>query len=371
MLGQSTAYISLENLRHNLAVLRSKLRPQTRIMAAVKADAYGHGAEEVGSCLYKEGVRDFAVACLDEALKLRAALPEDAEILVLGFTFPELAPQLCQYRITQTLLGEDYTRALAAVCRKQNLRVQVHLALDTGMGRIGFRSPQQAAAAAKLPQFLVTGAFTHFSCADGDDEAGRRYTQEQFRLFEQWTHALQAAGIALPHLHCNNSAAIFKYPEYQLNMVRAGIVLYGLSPSGRPEPVYRDLRPCMQLRSVISHVKEIPAGAHIGYGADFTAPRPMRIATVACGYADGYRRSLGKGYVLVCGKKAPLVGRVCMDQLMIDVTEIDTATFLTPVTLFGEDSGQVLSADVLAGWADTISYELLSDIARRVHRVYI
>ncbi len=369
MLCQTTAYVSLENIEHNIGVIRQKLDSKTKIMAAVKGDAYGHGVVAVANRLSKIGVNSFAVACLDEALQLRNILP-DSEILILGFTHPSLSLVLSRNKIIQAVYGLDFAQALSQSCSKNSVEVETHLAFDTGMGRIGFTDLESAVKAAHLTGIKVTGAFTHFSCADMCDEKSEKFTRAQFAKFIELTDGAVAAGVDIKTRHCANSAAIFKYPEFQLDMVRAGITMYGLAPNTDDSETYKELKPAMQLKTMISHIKTVEEGTKIGYGAAYTAPKQMRIATLPCGYADGYHRSLGAGYVLVCGKRAKIVGRVCMDQMMIDVSDIPEATFLSPVTLFGTSGEEMLSVDELARLSDTINYQLICDVSKRVIRVY-
>jgi len=369
MLCQTTAYIDLKNIEHNLGVVRSRLNPNTKIMAAVKAEAYGHGLAAVSAKLYSLGVTHFAVANLDEALSLRNCLP-DCEILILGFTHPSQAAVLCENRIAQALYSEEFAVALSESCKKNGVSVATHLAFETGMGRIGFSDARSAIRAAQLEGICIEGAFTHFSCADMTDEESRKFTQRQFDRFKEMTDCVKAAGIELPICHCGNSAAVFRYSELQMDMVRVGIVLYGLSPNPDDKETYKELKPVMQLKTVISHIKNVKAGDTIGYGASYTAQKQMRIATVPCGYADGYLRSLGAGYVLVCGRRAKIVGRVCMDQMMIDVSDIPEAQFLSKVTLFGKSGDEYLSVDELARLDQTINYQIICGITKRVVRVY-
>lgn len=369
MLCQTTAFVDLKKIEHNLGVVKSKLRPQTKIMAAVKAEAYGHGMAAVSQKLYSLGVRHFAVACLDEALSLRSLLP-DCEILVLGFTHPSQAAVLSENRITQALYSEEFAEKLSHYCVKNSVSVTVHLAFETGMGRIGFADAESAIKSAKLAGIKVEGAFTHFPRADMTDSDSVEFTKAQFEKFQNMTDAVRQAGIELAVCHCANSAAVFKFPEFQLDMVRAGIALYGLSPNPEDKGCYDELKPAMQLKTVISHVKTVSRGDPIGYGSSFVAPKQMRIATVPCGYADGYLRSFGAGHVLVCGKRAKIVGRVCMDQMMIDVTDIPQAELLGEVTLFGSSQDEYLSVNELAQLDDTINYQIICGITKRVVRVY-
>ncbi len=366
---KTTAYISLDNIEHNVRLMREKLKAETRLMVAIKADAYGHGMVEVAKRLYSIGVSDFAVATLDEALLLREILPE-SNILILGFTPPQSAKDLAENDIVQTVYGSDFAKALSENCKKDNVSVRCHLAFDTGMGRIGFTDSQSAFSAASLLGIEVEGAFTHLSCADVLTAQSEEFTKNQYEKFVRLCSECEKLGIELKLKHCSNSAAIFRYPEFQLDMVRAGIVTYGLSPNPDDKETYIGIKPAMQLRATISHVKEVEKGATVSYGATFVAPKKMRIATVACGYGDGYHRSNSAGYVLVCGKRAKIVGRVCMDQFMVDVTDIPDAQFLSTATLFGQSGDEFLPIEELATLSDTINYQIACDVSKRVERIY-
>jgi len=368
VLCQTTAFISLENLAHNLGVVRSKIAQNTVVMAAVKAEAYGHGLAAVSQKLYSLGVKHFAVACLDEALSLRSFIP-DSEILVLGFTHPSQAAVLSENRIIQALYSEDFAKELSYYCTINNVSVKTHIAFETGMGRIGFSDADSAVRAAKMSGIEVEGAFTHFPRADMTDNESVEFTKGQVEKFIEMTDTLKNAGIKLSLCHCANSAAAIKFPEFHFDMVRVGISLYGLAPNP-DDSAYDELKPVMQLKTPISHIKEVDKGATIGYGSTFVADKKMRIATVPCGYADGYLRSLSSGYVLVCGKKAKILGRICMDQMMIDVTEIPQAKLFDEVTLFGDSENEHLSVNELAKLSNTINYEIICGITRRVVRVY-
>ena len=365
MLKNTTAFVSLENIEHNFKLIASKLKSETKVLAAVKADAYGHGAIEVSKKLYSLGVRNFGVACLSEALEIRSAIP-DSEILIFGFTHPQDAKALSDNNITQALYGLDFANELSINCQKYNVKVKTHLAFDTGMGRIGFKNSQEAIKAAQMPGLEVLGAFTHFSCADATDEKGIEYTKNQYKKFCDFLSDLEHAGVELQTKHCANSAAIFRFPEFQMDMVRAGIALYGLAPNSEDTESYRGLKPAMQIKSPISHIKSVEKGDCISYGATFTAQKEMKIATIPCGYGDGYHRSYAKGSVHICGKSAKIVGRICMDQMMVDVTDIPEAEFLGEAELLGEN----VSADYLASLIGTINYQVTCDISRRVPRIY-
>ena len=369
MLHKISAFISLDNIENNLNVIRSKIKSETKIMAAVKGDAYGHGAPAVAKKLFSLGIKHYAVACLDEALEIRRSLP-DCSILVLGFTHPSFASFLSQNNITQTVFGEDYAHALSQNCIKNSVTVLVHLAIDTGMGRIGFRTAREAIECAKLEGLKVEGAFSHFSRADMLDSESEEFTKAQFEKFVSIVSEMEEAGIKIPVKHCANSAAIFRFPQYHLDMVRAGIVLYGLTPNCEDTENYKGIKPVMRIKSPISHIKTVEKGDPIGYGGGFVADKTMRVATVACGYADGLHRKLSGADVLVCGKRAKIIGKICMDQMMIDVTDIPKAEFLSEVTILGKSGDDEITAEYLANKLGTINYQVVCDISKRVVRTY-
>ncbi len=365
------AEIDLDSAAHNFHQVQAGTR--AKICCVVKADAYGHGDVWLSRLYEQLGADYLAVATLEEALHLRRGgirLP----ILVLGYADPACAPLLAENGITQTVFSYDYGMALAAAAEAAGVTVKVHLKLDTGMGRIGFlcrpegaHELEQAAAVCRHPRLDAEGVFMHFAVAD-EGEAGKVFTEEQFAGFMQGIARLEAAGITFRLRHCANSAAIFDYPATHLDMVRAGVALYGLQPSGRLLHPPR-LKPVMELCSVITHIKELAPGQSVSYGREFIADRPLRVATVPIGYADGFRRQNSRGYSLcVNGMAAPILGRVCMDQLMVDVTGVDCRVG-DRVTVFGGEPP--FTADALARLNDTINYEIVCDVAKRVPRAYV
>lgn len=367
------AEIDLGGVRHNFYAAKAA-SPGKKIICVVKANAYGHGAVQLSRLYEKIGADMLAVSNIEEAMELRAGgvtLP----ILVLGYTAPESAELLSKNGIEQCVYSLEYAKALSGCAIAAGVTVRAHIKIDTGMGRIGFlcRSDkcelQEALAACRLPAILPVGIFAHFAHSDGGD-AGEEFTRGQAENFSRAVDFLESNGIAFEVKHASNSAAIFDYPEYGFNMVRAGISLYGEPPSRvlRNPP---DLRTTMTLRSVIANVKTLYPGESVGYGRTFVAEKEMRVATVPIGYADGFFRSASGGRVAltVCGKSAPILGRVCMDQTMIDVSGIDGAEIGTPVSIFGKDA--LMSATDMADALGTISYEIFTSVARRVPRVYV
>ena len=368
--------IDLDAIQHNLELIRSRTG-DAEIMCIVKADAYGHGVEQVALEYQRMGIRWFGVSNIEEAVELRKCGIR-GDILILGYTPHKVARLLSDYDITQAVLSEEYAEGLSAAAAELGVSIKCHIKADTGMGRIGFNCRSDAftddqlepcVRVCSLPGLDVNGIFTHFAVAD-DGEDGEEFTRSQYAEFVRLTDGLAARGISLRWRHCCNSAGTLEYPEMHLDMVRPGIILYGLSPS----PVQRerfDLKPAMHLRSVISMVKPLEAGATVSYGRTFTAPCDMVLATAPIGYADGYPRILsGRQEVLVRGQRVPIVGRVCMDQLMLDVTGIEGVREGDRVTAFGIDGGAEIPVDELADKMGTINYELICRMARRVPRVY-
>lgn len=377
ILKRTWAEISLDAVEHNFREIQKRLRPETKICCVIKADAYGHGAERLAKEYENLGADWFAVSNLEEAQQLRRAgvkLP----ILILGYTPPEMAEVLARQNISQALVGAEYGAALSEQAQKAGVAVKVHISLDTGMSRIGFlyQNPQRDAAAleevehaCKLPGLEPEGIFTHFAVAD-EGENGSAYTRMQYQNFCDAIERLNRRGVKFRIRHCANSAAIFDYPEMQLDMVRAGVILYGLMPSGSVRNPAA-LISAMQLKSVVALVKNIPAQTTVSYGRKFTAAKETTVATVPIGYADGYPRILFQSAeMLVRGKRAKIIGRVCMDQLMLDVTNIPNVRVGDTVTVFGKDREATLSVDELAAQIGTINYELVCAVSKRVPRVY-
>lgn len=370
--------IDLDALKENYNAIRERVTPAAQIIGIVKADAYGHGAVHVAQELYEIGCRFFAVSNLEEALQLRRAGVEGA-ILILGYTPPEMAQALAVNDITQAVFDCGYGERLAACARESGVIVNVHIKVDTGMTRIGFRyqdseedraSVDDIEAVCRLEGLFTQGIFTHFASAD-EGADGEIYTRLQFDLFLDIIARLAQRGITFELRHCCNSAATLCYPEMQLDGVRPGVILYGLYPSDAVRGTCL-LRPVMELKTVVSMVKDVPAGSKISYGRTFTAERDMRVATVPVGYADGYPRALsGKAYMLINGQKAPVVGRICMDQTMLDVTEIPGVQEGMEVTAFGADHGERISVDDLARMCGMINYEIICGISKRVPQVYL
>lgn len=366
------AEISIDSLINNYNTIRSHISEKTMLCCVIKANAYGHGAVELARLYSQLGANFLAVSNIEEALQLRKndiKLP----ILVLGYTPAECAELLAKYNISQCIYSIEYALELAQYAHQGNVKIKIHLKIDTGMGRIGFihRNDAQSQLADILSLksfdcFEYEGIFTHFSVAD-EGEFGREYTIQQYKNFIRAIDFLKAHDTHFKIHHCANSATLSDYPEMQFDMVRAGIILYGLQPSDQTRNKL-EIKPAMSLKTVISNIKDVSAGEPIGYGRTFVPDRPCRIATLPIGYADGLFRSCTGYKVIVNGKQTPIVGRICMDQLMIDVSNI-TCKINDIVTIFGCDSG--CTADDIAIHNNTINYEIVCNIRDRVPRAYI
>ncbi len=369
------AEVDLDALAHNFRLLQRHAAPST-VCAVVKAGAYGHGDGLVCRTLEDAGAKWFAVSCLAEALHLRASGVK-GEILILGHTDPTCAASLIQHGLTQALFSPEYAAALAENARKAGGAVRCHLKVDTGMGRLGFqaRSEEEVPgcvaaldACFDLEGLAITGMFQHFAVADSHAQADIAYTRRQHDLFVQVREGLAEKGRRLETVHCCNSAALVEHPEWGMDMVRPGIVLYGCDPS---EEVHLDgLRPVLTVKTVVSQVKTLQEGQALSYGLQYTASEPRKVATLCVGYADGYPRLLSnQGVCAVQGKPAPVLGRVCMDQMMVDVTGIDGVEEGTEAVVFGGPGADSLN-DV-AEKVGTIPYEIMCGLALRVPRVYL
>ena len=370
------AEISLDAVIHNFKEIKSKTG-NAKICCVVKADGYGHGAVMLAQVYEKLGADFFAVSNIDEGIELRDAgctLP----ILILGYTPVTDASRLAQYNISQAVFSLGYAQALSDECTKAGVSVKIHIKADTGMSRIGFMCQQfprddnsikEICKACALPNLIPEGLFTHFCVSDEGDE-GREFTQKQYDNFTYVRKALESEGLNIEICHCSNSGAIEDYGDTYCDMVRAGIILYGLAPS--PKLFGKlNLRPAMTLKTSVAYVKELKKGADISYGRTFTAPKDMKIATVPIGYADGFVRSNAEnGYMLVNGQKAKIVGRICMDQTMLDVTDIDYVEQGDEVVVFGTGEHGEPTADLIAKNTDTINYEVVCLVGKRVPRIY-
>lgn len=365
------AEIDLDILAYNMKNIK-KLAGNKEVMAVVKADAYGHGALDVAPCFLENGASKLAVAMLTEAIELRNN-NITAPIMILGYTPLYLGEDLINYDIEQTIYDLDYAKELSSLAISLNKKAKVHIALDTGMGRIGFLPNNESFNAiceiCALDGLEVVGIFTHFSSSDEKD---KEYTEYQFNQIYDFVSKLEKKGINIPVKHASNSAAIIDLPNTYLDAVRAGIILYGYYPSNEVKKENLSIKPALTLKAKIAHVKELESGMYISYNRTFKTSRKSKIATIPIGYADGYIRTLKhNAKVIVNGQLAPIVGNICMDQFMIDVTDIDDVKSGDEVILLGESNGIRFNADDLAKCMDSINYEVLCLLKKRVPRAYI
>ena len=377
-LKRTWAQIDLDAIKHNYLQIRNNISDKSMLLCVIKADAYGHGAVALAKEYERLGADWFAVSNLEEAFQLRKNGIKKP-ILILGYTPANMAYELSRLNISQAVFSEEYAKDLSNYAAKNNVKVKIHLKIDTGMSRIGFvfkskeensDTIEELIRVCKLENLITEGIFTHFAVAD---EPGKSIetTNGQFSAFTDICEILKKNGIDIKIRHCSNSGGILNYPKMNLDMVRAGIILYGLFPSDYVQNKL-DLRPAMSLKTVISQVKTVPKGTAVSYGGTFITPRKTRIATVPIGYADGYLRALSsKASMLVNGKKAPVIGRICMDQAMLDITDIENVKENTVVTVFGKDGDVEIKVEDIANIANTINYEILCLISKRIPRIYI
>jgi alanine racemase len=378
------AEIDLKAIAHNVGELRRITRPDARMMAVVKANAYGHGAVEVARCALQNGAQRLGVARIDEAIQLREAGIK-APILIFGYTLPEMAPELLEYNLTQTVYTPAFARALSRTAVSLGGKIKIHLKVDTGMGRLGLLSQNfkphhsgeiintkavdASVAIAGLKGLELEGIFTHFATADSAD---KRYAKKQLDLFLNFLSRMRESGLNPAVRHAANSAALIDMPQSHLDMVRPGIAIYGLYPSPEVNKKRVSLRPAMALRARVIHIKKVPAGFNISYGITYKTKQATTIATVPVGYADGLNRLLSsRGQMLIHGKRAPIVGRVCMDFTMLDVGGIDNVRVGDEAVIFGPQGNDSLTVDEMASSLNTINYEIVSTITARVPRVYL
>ncbi len=366
------AEIDLDAIEHNLTSMHRRLPADTMMMGIIKADGYGHGCERIGSML--EGldfIWGYGVATADEALELKN-VPLKKPVLVLGCVFPDQYESMIREEVRINVYTCEMAEQIADCARALGKQAYVHIKLDTGMNRIGFActetSVDEIIKITEMNELICEGLFTHFSKADEPDKT---YTNDQISRFETMISALRERGVCFKLTHAANSAGIIDFAELTYPLVRAGIALYGLCPSQDVDLKSVSLQPALALKSHVIMVKTVEAGSRISYGGDFTAPDVMRIATIPVGYGDGYPRSLsGKGSVLIHGKRAPILGRICMDQFMVDVTGIPETVFGDQVTLIGTDGDEMITVEELADLSGRFNYEFVCDLNKRIPRVY-
>ncbi len=364
------AEINLDNLAHNIKEVRRVTKPDAMVTAVIKADGYGHGAAEIGKTLLENGADRFAVATLTEAIQLRKVY-KDTPILVLGYTPEEDSDEVVRNGLIQTVYAFEQAQALDKVAKEYKVKTKVHIKLDTGMGRLGLIPEKDAVLVieyiSKLENVEIEGIYTHFAVAD---EVDKTYTMNQVKRYNGVIEALEAKNIHIPIKHVSNSAAIIDLPELNYNMVRAGIMLYGLYPSHDVSHENVKLKEVMSLRARIGHVKEVGEGVGVSYGLLYKTNEETKIGTVPIGYADGYTRLYtGSAKAIVGGEIRPIIGRICMDQCMVDLTGLEVQRG-DEIILFGQSGSDEISIDEVASWINTINYEVVCMISKRVPRVY-
>jgi alanine racemase len=363
------AEIDLSAIRHNLQLISSLVGLRVNVMPVVKANAYGHGAAEVARVAHAAGAEWLAVATVEEGVALRKLLPNASLCLLSPFSH-DLAEEIVVNRLTPVVGDLETARALSRTAQRLRTGIKIHIELDTGMGRSGFLTDQaakQCEIISRMPSIVINGMSTHFPSAEDDPE----FTHAQIVAFMQVKKQVEATDTQLLYLHCANSAALLRYPESRMNMVRPGLLTYGIHPDIPSEFRIPDLRPALTLKSFIVQVRTLPAGHTISYGRTHTLSQPRRIATVPVGYGDGYPREMGNaGCALVSGRRVPVVGRVCMDMLTLDVTEIEDAAVGTEVVLIGAQGQERITVEKIARAAKTTEHEITTRLTARVPRLY-
>lgn len=363
--------IDIAALKNNMQAIRKKADQNAKLLAVVKADAYGHGAAPISKAI--EGIVDYyGVATVNEGVELRDA-GITKPIMVLGYCSPSQTDLILKYEIEPTVYDDQVAEKMSEIAVSRGGKVRVHIALDTGMTRIGLSADEKGVKDYKkifaLPGIEIVGLFTHFSCADMYD---KEYTFKQMERYDTFVQMLKEAGLPDVTKHICNSAGIMEFDHHHYDMVRSGIITYGMYPSEEVDPSSIALEPILSWKTHVVNVMEPEMGRGISYGATYVTDHPIRIATVSIGYADGYPRSLSsKGWVLIHGKKAPILGRVCMDQMMVDITDIEDVAVEDLVTLIGTDGSERIYVEDIADLAGSFNYEFTCDISKRVPRIYI
>ncbi len=378
------AEVDLKAIACNIRELRRITSPYARLMAVVKANAYGHGLIEITRQAIHSGAEFLGVARASEGIQLRKA-GFDVPVLIFSYTSPAMAGKLVEFDLTQSICSYKTAKAFSAAAHSLGKKIKIHIKVDTGMGRLGLlpdrlglfssgkdtmkNAVNEAESIACLSGLELEGIFTHFATADSMDKS---FAENQFEVFIDFLNQLRIAGMEFPVKHAANSAAVIEMPETHLDMVRAGISIYGLYPSNETDKSRIALKPAMELKTRIIHLKKVPAGFKISYGATYETRKPTTIATVSIGYADGFNRLLSsRGYMLVRGHKAPVVGRVCMDLTMLDVGDIPDVELEEEVVVFGKQGSSSITVDEIASNLNTINYEVVSTITDRVPRLYL
>lgn len=367
------ANVNLNAIEHNLLEIRRKISENTKLMAIIKADAYGHGAVPLAKAIGDSGRIDcYGVAIIEEAVELREA-GITKPILVLGYTPKEQYNLVVAYEVMQTIFQYDMAKALSEEAVRQGKTAKIHIKIDTGMSRIGYidtwDNMDEIKRIKSLDNIEIEGLYSHFAKAD---ETERISSQKQLQRFNNFICRLEQEGIIIPVKHMSNSAGIIEYSEADYNLVRCGIATYGIYPSDMVN--HEDIRliPAMEIKTHVIYIKEVEPGVGISYGATYVTDKPTKVATIPVGYADGYSRNLSnRGKVIINGQYAPIIGRICMDQFMVDVTDLKEVKQGDTVTLLGRDGDAYISAEELAEWSHSFAYELVCTVGKRIPRVYI
>ncbi len=365
------ANVDLNAIRHNIGEVRSKITKGTKLMVIMKADAYGHGAARVAKAIDDYGADAYGVAIVEEAVELRKA-GITKPILVLGYTAKQLYRDIVKYDVTQTIFQYETAKALSGEALRQGKTAKIHIKLDTGMSRIGFSDTEESLETIKrisgLAGIEIEGLFSHFARADEEE---RSHTLKQLKRYMDFAGRLEAEGIHIPVKHIANSAGILEFPAANLDMVRCGISTYGIYPSEFVNHEELRLIPAMELKTHVIYVKEVEAGVGVSYNATYVTGRKTKIATIPVGYGDGYSRNLSNcGRVIINGQYAPIIGKVCMDQFMVDVSELKDVKQDDTVTLLGRDGDAYISTEELAKLSHSFPYELICNVGKRIPRVY-
>lgn len=367
------ARIDLDAIEYNMEMMKKNIAADTKIIAVLKTDAYGHGAVQIARLFESvEYIWGYAVATADEAVLLKEKGLKKP-VLVLGCVFPEQWAEMIEKEVRMTCYSEEMAEGVSSLAFDMGKKAYLHIKIDTGMGRLGFsvceESVDKIAGIAAMPCLVLEGMFTHFAKADETDKG---YTDQQIKEYLWMKKALEERKICFPYCHCSNSAGIIDIKEANMDLVRAGISIYGMYPSEEVREENVPLKPAMELISHVTYVKWIEAGTSISYGGTYTAKEKRKIATIPVGYGDGYPRSLSnKGYVLIHGRKAPICGRVCMDQFMVDVTEIEDVKFGDRVVLVGYDGAEHLPVETLGDISGRFNYEFVCCLSKRIPREYL
>ena len=365
--------VDLDAIAYNFQMMKANIKKDVHMIAVIKTDGYGHGAVQIARLLENtDYIWGYATATLEEAVILRKHGIQKP-ILVLGCIFPDQWEEMIQNEVRMTTYTTDMAKGVSDLAVRLGKDAYIHIKLDTGMSRLGFQINENSVDAieeiSKMPGLKLEGLFTHFSKAD---ETDKKYTDEQIEKYCYMQEELKKRGVTFEFYHCSNSAGIIDVPKANMDLVRAGISIYGLYPSEEVRKSNVPLKPAMELISHVAYVKTVPAGTPVSYGATYVTDRETRLATIPVGYGDGYPRSLSnKGYVLIHGKKAPICGRICMDQFMVDITDIPDVKFGDKVTLIGKDGEEILPVETLSDLSGRFNYEFVCDLGKRIPREYI